>query len=264
MKNLESFWHQVLVLDTECTHANPEQAEIVELAVATWHQCWQYHSQLFGSENPMPPEASAVTHIHADALVDLPTFVNSPEQVIPMLVADRNYYVSHNIKYDRAVLGTHLHQIDTDLAHMVTDPDRWICTLRLSRRAWPQAHSHAQSYLRYWLNLSVPHDLISHRAEPDTKVCVSLLERVVQELVDQGQLNPNVDLAPQLVHLTQAPVPVSTWPFGKHKGKLFADLDTDYLLWCLDNLKYLNEQDPDHDPDLAEAVRLTLESRLTA
>ena len=257
-------WRDVLVLDTECTHADPTQAEIVELAVATWDKTWQYECELFGSQQPMPPEASAVTHIHPDALVDLPTFVNSPEQVIPMLVSDRNYYVSHNIKYDRDVLSRNLHQIDPDLAHMVTDPDRWICTLRLSRRAWPQAHSHAQSYLRYWLNLSVPHDLISHRAEPDTQVCVHLLDRVVQELVDQGHLNANTDLAPQLVRLTQAPIPVSTWPFGKHKGKSFTDLDTDYLLWCLDNLKYLNEQDPDHDPDLAEAVRLTLESRLTA
>jgi hypothetical protein len=81
--------------------------------------------------------------------------------------------------------------------------------------------------------------------------------------VDQGQLNPNLDLAPQLVSLTQAPIPVSTWPFGKHKGKSFVDLDTDYLLWCVDNLKYLNEQDPDHDADLAETVRLTLERRVS-
>ncbi len=257
-------WRQVLVLDTECTHADPTQAEIVELAVATWDHAWQMESVLFGSRQPMPPEASAVTHIHPDAIVHLPLFVQSAEQVISMLVSDRNYYVSHNIKYDRHVLGTHLHQMEPDLARMVTDPDRWICTLRLSRLAWPQANSHAQSYLRYWLNLPVSADLISHRAGPDTQVCVSLLERVVQELTEQGVLNTNADLAPQLVRLTQAPIPVVTWPFGKHKGKLFADLDTDYLLWCLDNLKYLNEQDPDHDPDLAEAVRITLESRLTA
>lgn len=250
------------MLDTECTHADPTQAEIVELAVATWDQTWHYTCELFGSEQPMPPEASAVTHIHADQIVHLPTFVNSADQVIPMLVSDRNYYVSHNIKYDVSVLHAHLHNMDTELAHMVTDPDRWICTLRLSRRAWPQAHSHAQSYLRYWLNLNVPHELISHRALPDTQVCVCLLERVVQELTDQGQLNPHEDLAPQLVSLTQAPIPMTKWPLGKHKGKLMEDLDTEYLLWCVDSLKYLNPQDPDHDLDLTEAVRQELELRL--
>jgi len=255
-------WQQVCVLDTECTHANPDQAEIVELAVATWDQTWHYSCELFGSEQPMPPEASAVTHIHPDQIVHLPTFVNSPEQVIPMLISDRNYYVSHNTNYDRAVLGNQLHKMDTDLAHMVTHPDRWICTLRLSRRAWPHAPSHAQSYLRYWLNLPVPHELISHRAQPDTQVCVHLLARVVQELVDQSQLNPDVNLAPQLVRLTQEPIPVITWPFGKHKGKSFAELDTDYLCWCVDNMKYLNPQDADHDPDLAESVRQELERRL--
>lgn len=260
--NFNPLWRQVCVLDTECTHADPAQAQIVELAVATWDQTWNYSCELFGSEQPMPPEASAVTHIHPDQLENLPTFVNSPDIVIPMLVSDRNYYVSHNIKYDRAVLGTHLHNMEPDLARMVTDPDRWICTLRLSRRAWPQAHSHAQSYLRYWLNLGVSHDLISHRALPDAQVCVHLLARVVQELTDQEQLNPHEDLAPQLVQLTQAPIPVTTWPFGKHKGKSFTDLDTDYLCWCVDNMKYLNSQDPDHDPDLAESVRQELERRL--
>lgn len=255
-------WRQVLVLDTECTHADPLQAEIVELAVAKWDHSWHYECVMFGSRLPIPPEASAVTHIHPDAIVNLPTFVQSADQVIPMLVTDRNYYVSHNAKYDRHVLGSHVHAMEPDLAHMVSDADRWICTLRLSRRAWPQAHSHAQSYLRYWLNLPISHDLISHRAEPDTQVCVSLLQHVVQALVDQGQLNVHEDLASQLVRLTQAPIPVSTWPFGKHKGKPLADLDTDYLLWCVDNLKFLNDQDPDHDVDLAEAVRLTLLHRL--
>jgi DNA polymerase III epsilon subunit-like protein len=262
MMKFNKLWRQVQVLDTECTHADPAQAEIVELAVAIWDTDWRYECVMFGSQTPMPPEASAVTHIHPDQIVNLPTFVNSPEQVISMLVTNRNYYVSHNTKYDRTVLHMHLNEMDADLAHMVTDPDRWICTLRLSRRAWPQAASYAQSYLRYWLNLPVPPELISHRAEPDTQVCVVLLERVVQELVDQGQLNPNVDLAPQLVSLTQAPIPVSTWPFGKHKGKTFAQLDTDYLLWCVDNLTSLNEQDPHHDADLAESVRAELEHRL--
>lgn len=255
-------WPQVLVLDTECTHADPTQAEIVELAVATWDQTWRLKSELFGSRDPMPPEASAVTHIHADQIVNLPTFMESPQVVVPMLVTDRTYYVSHNVNYDAQVLCNHLKQMEPDLAHMISEPDRWICTLRLSRRAWPSAASHAQNYLRYWLNLPVPHDLISHRAAPDTQVCVALLERVVQELVDQGQLNTNADLAPQLVQLTQAPIPVTMWPFGKHKGKTFAELETDYLLWCVDNLKSLNEQDPDHDPDLAESVRAELERRL--
>jgi DNA polymerase III epsilon subunit-like protein len=263
MIKFNKLWREVLVLDTECTHADPHQAEIVELAVAKWDQNWQYVCELFGSQKPMPPEASAITHIHPDQIAHLPTFVQSPEQVIPMLVSDRNYYVSHNIRYDRDVLGQQLNQMDADLARMITDPNRWICTLRLAKRAWPQAASHTQSYLRYWLNLPVPHHVVSHRAEPDTQVCVHLLERVVQELLNQGQITWDQHLAPQLVQLTQAPIPVSMWPFGKHKGKSFSELDTDYLLWCVDNLKFLNEQDADHDPDLTETVRLTLERRLT-
>jgi DNA polymerase III epsilon subunit-like protein len=262
MMRFNKLWRQVLVLDTECTHADPTQAEIVELAVAHWDQTWIMEQALFGSSTPMPPEASAVTHIHPDQIAHRPTFVQSAPQVLNMLVTDRTHYVSHNVKYDAQVLCNHLNQLEPDLAHMISEPDRWICTLRLSRRAWPSAASYAQNYLRYWLNLPVPHDLTSHRAAPDTQVCVSLLERVVTELINQGQIQEHTDLATQLVQLTLAPIPVTTWPFGKHKGKPFSELETDYLLWCVDNLKFLNEQDADHDPDLAESVRWELESRL--
>ena len=256
-------WRQVLVLDTECTHADPAQAEIVELAVAKWDHTWQFESELFGSRQPMPPEASAVTHIHPDWLLHKPVFSQSVDQVVTMLVSDRSYFVSHNVKYDRQVLGRALHEMEPDLARMYVEPDRWICTLRLSRWAWPQMTSYAQNYLRYALNLNVDEHLIAHRAEPDTRVCVALFEQIVSKLASQNILNVNKDLAPQLVNLTQQPIVLSTWPFGKHKGRKFSELDTDYLLWCLDNMKALNEQDPDFDPDLAETVRLTLERRLT-
>jgi exodeoxyribonuclease X len=263
---------KVLVLDTECTHADPGLAEIVEMAVAKWHSSisvqdklqhtWQYECEMFGSTKPMPPEASAVTHIHPSMLLNKPTFVDSMDTIMNMLVSDRPYFVSHNVKYDRHVITSHLKRMEPELADMVADVDRWICTLRLSRRLWPNFSSHAQNFLRYALDLDVSHDLIAHRAEPDTKVCVSLFERCVQECVHQGLIDVNEDWAPQLVKLTQQPVAMLAWPFGKHKGKLFADLDTDYLLWALDNMKYLNEQDPDFNPDLAESVRVTLESRL--
>lgn len=260
---MEDLLKQVLVLDTECTHADPNLAEIVELAVAKWTGSWHYDARLFGSKQSMPPEASAVTHIHPDWLKDLPTFVQSVDEVISMLVSDRSYFVSHNVKYDRHVLGRALHQIDAELARMCVDPNRWICTLRLSKWAWPNLTSHAQSYLRYALNLPVCASLVSHRAEPDTRVCVALFEQIVHELIHAHMLNPKQDLAPQLVYLTQQPIVVNSWPFGKHKGKSFRELDTEYLLWALDNTKALNEQDPAFDADLAETVRLTLERRLT-
>lgn len=256
------FLNQLLVLDTECTHADPELAEIVELAVAKHDHVWHFESCLFGSQQPMPPAASAVTHIHADWLRGKPTFIQSMDKVFGMLVTDRAYFVSHNTKYDRQVLGRHLHQMEPELARMCVDPDRWICTLRLSKWAWPQSASHAQNYLRYAVNLDVDHTLVAHRAEPDTRICVALLERIVQELVHQGLLDVNQDLPAQLVQLSQQPIMLQTWPFGKHKGKTFKELDTDYLLWCVDNMKSLNEQDPEFDPDLAESVRVTLERRL--
>lgn len=263
MEKLESLWKNVCILDTECTHADPSQAEIVELAVATWNQDWSVRSHLFGCSH-MPPAASAVTHIHCDLLKNLSTFDSSVDQVVDMLVSDCKYYVCHNAKYDRHVLQTNLNKIDSDLAELVSDSKKWICTLRLSRHTWPLADSYAQNYLRYWLDLDVCQKLHAHRAGPDTLVCAALFERIVETLLEQGRLNLDKNLEDQLFDLSNQVIPVTNWPFGKHKHVPLEELTTDYLLWCVDNMSMLNEKDPDFDLDLYESVRVTLEKRVSS
>jgi hypothetical protein len=101
-----------------------------------------------------------------------------------------------------------------------------------------------------------------HRAGADVITCGALLQRICLDLIDQNRLDVSMPLAPQLTELCASAIPIMKWPFGKHKGKLIADLDTDYLLWCVDNMNALNHKDPDFDLDLYESVRHNLESRL--
>lgn len=256
----------VTVLDTETTNPLPEQAEMVELATAHYHNGWTVQESLFGIDGGIPPEASAKNQISNRMIAGLPTFGDSVEKVLGMLDLDRPYLVAHNARYDRTVLAHSWRRADmAELADIVDQDDRWICTWRLSKHAYQHTFSdqlYGQNYLRYRLDLPVDDNLGVHRAGADVQVCAALLERLIDDLLDQHKIKANRPLGPQLVSLTQQPIVLKIWPLGKHRGTPVADLETDYLIWAVDNVKSLDPADPSFDIDLYETVRHNLESRL--
>ncbi len=261
---IEKFLSQVCVLDTETTHTDPLQAQIVELAVGHFEGSWSVRGQLFGLEGEMPPEASAKNQISQAMIKGKPTFGEEIETVATMIDLTKGYWVAHNAAYDRQVLVNSFRSADIEpLADLMDDSSRWICTWRLSKHAYHHQFSdqlYGQNYLRYRLNLPVDHSLGVHRAEPDVVVCASLLERLIDDLILQEKIDPQHPLGPQLVALTNSPISLTTWPFGKHRGTPIASLSTDYLLWAIDNVPGLTSSSP--DIDLVETVRSELERRL--
>ena len=265
MNRLTEFLNSVCVVDTECTHADPDQAEIVELGVAEHDattDTWHVKQELFGSMQPMPPAASAVTGISRAMIDQLPTFDQHADLVLRMLNLDKPIWVAHNAQYDRKVLNRALQAVDSELATWVDQNVIWLCTLRLSRHVWPHAESHAQAYLRYWLDLPVPDSVGVHRAGADVHTCAALLTRICEELVIQKRLMPDQPWIPQLEKICTSAVPIHTWPWGKHKGEPLAQLSTDYMLWCVENMRQLNPDHEDWDFDMYENVRQELERRL--
>lgn len=261
--NKNDFLHTVCVVDTETTNVDPTQAQIAEMAVAHWGQSWSVTSQLYGVEGGMPPEASAKNQISNRMIADLPTFLDSVEQAVEMMDLNKSYWVAHNAEYDRTVLVSSWATSQPELAELVGDKTRWICTWRLSKHAYQHQFTdqlYGQNYLRYRLDLPVDDTVGVHRAGADVEVCGALLERLIDDLAAQGKIDIKNDLGPQLVLLCQTPVVIRNWPFGKHKGTPISSLTTDYLLWAIDNIPGLNSSSP--DIDLVETVRSELESRL--
>jgi exodeoxyribonuclease X len=120
------------------------------------------------------------------------------------------------------------------------------------------------NYLRYKLDLPIPDDLTSHRANADTLICAELLKHLVTRAIDLKLIDSTQDIGTQLHNLCWGHIPVLLWPFGKHKGQTLDSLTNDYYLWALSNVSALQEKDPGYDNDLAESVRLVLEQRLAA
>ena len=263
------FLKSVSVLDTETTHLIPEKAEIVEVAGASYDGTqWNISSALFGAKNGIPPEASAKNHISNRMIQDKPTFAESPDIAKDIMSWHHaEFWIAHNCSYDQAVLSSGFISASCNKdAIKAQDSSKWICTHRLAKQLIPYDFKDMQynlSFLRYKLDLPVPDDLAAHRAAADTLVCAVLFEFLVDYAIANNLVEDGPDLGKQMHALCWKPFKVTAWPFGKNKGKSFKEIPTDYYIWALGNLECLNETHKDFDRDLAENVRVELESRLT-
>lgn len=124
----------------------------------------------------------------------------------------------------------------------------WICTYKCALHAWPDAPSHSNQALKYYLGC-VDRDMFypPHRALPDALVTAYMLTRLLDE-------HP----VEQLLEWTRQPKPVLKLPFGKHKGMLIAEAPGDYLDWVA------GPRCEAADPDLKFACTTELERRRTA
>lgn len=263
------FLSTVTVLDTETTNLYPEKAEIVEVAGARYDgQAWNVRSMLLGAVNGIPPEASAKNHISQRMIAGKPTFAQSQDGVAEILAWDTSsYLVAHNSKYDQTVLakawaeaGDQKRSIEASHANL------WICTHRLSKHLLRDVDfpdmQYNLSFLRYKLDLPVPDELPAHRADADTLTCAVLFEFLVDYAIATGLIADDDSIGSTLHALCWSPFDIKAWPFGKHKGKLLSEIETDYYMWAIENMDALNENKGGYDPDLAASVAAELERRL--
>jgi DNA polymerase III epsilon subunit-like protein len=269
MDHVREFLSTVCVLDTETTGVNPETAEIVELATAAkLNHEWHIQSQLFNTPSGVPPEASAKNQISNRMVKDKPYFNSDSLPLIADMLGTPAYFVAHNAEYDRKIFVSAFARMqELDLAEMFANKLSWICTWRVSRHIYQhqfQDQIYGQNYLRYKLDLLVPDSVGVHRAGDDVQVCCALLERIVDDGIDSGHIDPIQPIGPQLVSLTQRAITVAQWPMGKYKGHQLSQIPTDYYIWAIENQGILQENTPGYNWDLAESVRAELETRLAS
>lgn len=202
------------VIDFETTGMEPPVAQVVEVGYCDLTRnddgIWsvgQPVSWLCGVST-MPPEVRAVHHITLADVTGLEPF--DPASVVAPHCAA---VVAHNWAFEAAFLGD--------------QQTPAICTLKATLRVWPDAPSHSNSVLRYWLEdqglLSLDHEtaMPPHRAGPDAYVTAHILKA----LLVAGATGR------QMIAWTQEPRLLPKITFGKHKGAAWKDAPRDYLEW---------------------------------
>lgn len=158
----------------------------------------------------MPPEVRAIHHISlAECESELPF---NPAMMIDAEVVSA--IAAHNAEFETKFFVPKLPVI---------------CTYKAALRMWPDAPSHSNGALRYWLqdrDMIEPEHILTqpaHRAGPDAYVTAHIL----MALFNAGATGK------EMVAWTKEPRLLPKCPLGKFRGKPWADVEAGFLGWML-------------------------------
>lgn len=165
-----------VMLDLETTGGNPVSDRIIEIAavrveegreVARW-------STLVNPGRWVSPFITSLTGIDGAMVADAPRF----EEVAPRLLEllDGAVLVAHNVRFDHGFLKNEFGRIDIDLRV------RLLCTVRLSRKLYPQHKGHGLDAI---LRRHGLHSTARHRAMGDVDAVLDFLALARGELGEE-------------------------------------------------------------------------------
>ena len=187
-------------------------------------------SFLVNPGRPIPPEARAVHQIGDEDVLG----VAAPADGLRNLNEGApEYFVAHNAKFEQAFFDS--------------GATPWICTYKVALRLWPEAPSHGNQVLRYWLGLAIgdpDRAMPPHRAGPDAYITAHILAHALHQgrasIDDMARWSSGPPLLPRIM-------------FGKHRGARWEDIPPDYLAWIVDK--------SDMDADIKANARHHLKPR---
>lgn len=260
---VKEFLDDCIIVDTETTSKDYKSAEIIEFgSVNRVDDNWEVlFSELYKPANTsVVPEISAITHITDRMVKDKPHFEGGCDDVNSILMLAKQYdymLVAHNAPYDKGVIANYRNLPDCS--------DSWICTMRLAKRLYIEDETVKQynlQYLRYRFDLDIPENIDPHRASSDCIVTAKLLEYLVKELAARKILDDSRPYKEQMRDWINVPLFVPKMNFGKHKDQKWDEIPKDYIIWAINNLDCLREDNPLYDPDMVYTITQVMSERL--
>ncbi|PPK62887.1 DNA polymerase-3 subunit epsilon/exodeoxyribonuclease X [Malaciobacter marinus] len=241
-----------VLFDTETT-GNQEEDRVIQFGAMIVDQTGKVeaYDEFCQSDIPIKIEAMEVHNITPDMIENKQKATETIfYKKLLELNNEDNFLIAHNIKFDLGMIEkegfkNHFQIIDT---------------LRCAKHLFPQMPYHRLQYLRYALELykveqieAKKHNITikAHDAIGDVLVMKLFLSKLVKECRKQY---PDYNPMEKLVELSKTPVFITTFKFGKYKGKEVIEVakeDSGYLNWMKSNL------------DLDEDLKYTLEKVLS-
>jgi len=242
-----------VILDTETTGAS-ETDRIIQLGyIVLGSKEIEVQNEFCSSQVPISFGAMEVHGITPDMIEGKPSCVEmSAYKRLLELNTPENYIIIHNAPFDLGMLEKE--GFDTQM--------KVIDTLRVARHILPDEEAHRLQYFRYKFELykdeqkeadALGIEVKAHDAIGD----VLILKLLLSKLKDLVELEyPHSNPVEKMVDLTNTPIIVKTFRFGKHKGKSLeevASADAGYLRWVLSSMDNL-------DDDMRYSINLVLGS----
>ena len=230
-----------VILDTETTGIG-ENDRIIQLGyVVLGAKEIEVHDEFNSSDMPISFGAMEVHGTTPEMLEGKPACVDTlAYKRLLELNVNENYMIIHNAPFDLGMLEKEGFKTQMKV----------IDTLRVSKHVFEDEDAHRLQYFRYKLGLykeeqkeanSLGVEVKAHDAIGDVlvlKLFLSKLKAAVEEKY------PNENPVEKMVDLTNTPILIKTFKFGKHKGKTLEEVvasDSGYLRWMLSSMENLDD-----------------------
>jgi DNA polymerase-3 subunit epsilon/exodeoxyribonuclease X len=230
-----------IILDTETT-GTQEQDRVIQLGyIVLGVKPIEVHNEFNSCDVPISYGAMEVHGITPDLIEGKPKCVEtSAYKRLLELNTPQNYLIIHNAPFDIKMLEKE--GFDTQM--------KVIDTLRVAKHILPDEEAHRLQYFRYKMELYKQEKeeadalgivVKAHDAIGDVLVLKLFLTKLKQAL---KAVYPNDNPVEKMVDLTNTPILIKTFKFGKHKGKTLQEVaqgDAGYLRWMLSSMENLDE-----------------------
>lgn len=159
------------IVDIETTGGMFKRDKITEIAIVLHDgkKIIKQFSSLVNPERSIPPEITRITGITTEMVSEAPKFYELAKEIVELL--DGAIFVAHNVRFDYTFIKNEFRSLG------YTFTKRQLCTVKLSRRAFPGLHSYSLGSLIREFDIEVD---ARHRALDDTLATVEVFEKIVE------------------------------------------------------------------------------------
>jgi DNA polymerase III subunit epsilon len=197
--------------DTETTGTRNDRDRIIELAAFDPLENRTF-CRLIHPGSPIPSEATAIHHISDEMVANAPSFEVVAREFMAFCPEETVLIAHNNDAFDKLFLEQEFKR-----AGLPFPPYRFIDTLKWARKYRSDLPRHTLQSLREVYGFPSNQ---AHRALDD----VIILHQVFSAMIDDLPIQ-------KVMELLARPQVLSKMPFGKHQGKMLADVPKNYVAW---------------------------------
>ncbi len=230
-----------IILDTETTGTG-EDDRIIQLGyIVLGSKDIEVYNEFCSSQTPISFGAMEVHGITPEMIENKPICQEtSAYKRLQELNSEENYMIIHNAPFDLEMLKKE----GFDIQMKVID------TLRVAKHIFEDEEAHRLQYFRYKMGLYKDEDKEAKNLNIEVKAHdaigdVLILKLFLTKLKEALNIKfPHANPVEKMVELTNTPIIIKTFKFGKYKGKTLQEVayeDAGYLRWMLNSMDNLDE-----------------------